>query len=514
MTLARARAQVRTGSGDGYAVHRSTGLGSNVAECPDFRFCDTLTGRALRVQSASSAMPSSTQQLSHIGPGGLKAGKKLSVMDSLQGLQRPHTACAPAVERHLRRYTRSMSAGTSVLHQADPDAYTCTERATAGRVASVSAAGELAVRPGTPVPGIAAPLSVCQWHRQVSGSAADTVQRRPGRSRSTDPSLLTKQSGDPCSKASLTAAKAGARTRIKAPVDCWWDEHRLGSSSGHKHAGSKPSTSSPGGARRNSPRRSSSAGGRRKSRPSSGCDSKEKSAGTSCTKLRSSSLSSHSRTSGSVRLDKSSSLIVGNAQGDMDNTYASATTPASPAPPGKLAGLHTGANLIEHRSSGSNSLMLISKLALPGNGSTAVLGRSLSAGNDSIAGASLSAETSDGSDVGAKASGTCAAFADSLVGSDVCTAEVAIGTAKLARSHGKSPRWSDKTGLRDHGAVDGGYSDDVQSESIAILPLQHGVHRLSEDLGMTGWFEGFCETLIDEFESEWMVGSDSDVEHT
>ena len=440
-------------------------------------------------------------------------GAKKSLGESMT--QRPHTACTPTVERHLRRYTRCMSAGNSGPQRTSTDVFSSAERP-AGRFGSLSAAGELVARPGSPASGFVSQGVIGAWSRHLGGVASDSLERRPGRSRSTEPALLGKLSSN-LDKVSDTAdnmtsvVKPGPRTKIKAAVDCWWDEQRLGAGSTQRSTASGGSVS--GGAKRGSLQRSHSAG-QRKSQTSggkSGRVSGDRLKGSSSrSRPRSSSLTSQGRKS-SARAGKSNELTSSSRQDNPDHRTEYED------PRSHSTGTHSrsgGPQSVVSLSGAANSLTLLSKLALPDTTTSNLgLGKfSLSPALDTEGSAAAEDEVSlqhDGARPGAH---VATPLADRAAVSAKRTVDERLQVQKtpVSRTHSKvqsEGKTSSAAGQLRRSEGDGSPMLKV-ARTQEIVDLQDITYKCSRDLGISGeWFDELCEELLDEWESD----SDEDV---
>ena len=505
--------QGRLGSGDGQGHPLVSAVSPGALDAPDARFGEALYGRSMRVQSASPTMVSNAPGISSGISNSFKGAKK-SLGESMT--QRPHTACTPTVERHLRRYTRCMSAGNSGPQRTSTDVFSCPERPS-GRFGSLSAAGELVARPGSPTSGLVSQGVLGAWSRHIRGAASDGPERRPGRSKSTEPSLLGKLSCNVEKVAdaadSLTAqVKSGPRTKIKAAVDCWWDEQRLGG--GNTPRSTSSSGNLGGGAKRGSLQRSHSAGQRKSQTSSSrsGGDSRvsgDRLKGSSSrSRPRSSSLTSQGRKSSSSagKSNELTSTSIMQDKSDYHGGYEDTRDHSAAAHRSKSA----GSQPVTSSSGPTNSLTLLSKLALPDTTSGYLGLGKYSLPSAPNTGNSALGDTKAGSEQGSSRPGT-------PVTTPIRNADPTAASPK--RSMGQKTQvenasgWGVETKVESQGktrnAAGGARRSDAEgSRTHEIMALQDITFKCSRDFGISDeWFAEFCEELVDEWESD----SDDDV---
>lgn len=189
------------------------------------QFADSLYGHSLRIHPSSFPVARSQHRP-------LSGVAHTNVPQQSTHPQRPHTA--PATERKLRRPSGSTrqrlnfgkaSVSNAADEQLGKDSPTRLSAAP-GHSKTVS------LRPATPPLSSATALGPT-WQRRMRGVTApgDLCDRRAGRGRSTEPLLLRYRSGMPATwsgEASITdsISKGTGRPRLKAPVDCWWDERQ------------------------------------------------------------------------------------------------------------------------------------------------------------------------------------------------------------------------------------------------------------------------------------------------
>lgn len=501
----RTREQGRLGPGDGQR-YLGSALQSGAPDAPDPRFGEALYGHSMRVQSASPTMVSNAPGVSNGISNSFKGAKKSMVEPGTS--QRPHTACTPAVERHLRRYTRCMSAG-NYGQQRSPDVFSCAERP-AGRFGSLSAAGELVARPGTPAPGFVSQGVIGAWGRHVGGVVNDGSERRPGRSKSTEPSLLGKltSSLDNAADAadSMTSVvKSGVRTRIKAAVDCWWDEQRLGGCSSQRNTPSSGSLA--GGAKRGSLQRSHSAGQRKTHAGSS-------KSGQAGDRLKGSSRSTHRPRSSSLTSQGSKSSSKGDKSHGSSNSSSIQEKSDSQADyeeqGGRSAAAQNRSGVSQSATSPSraaNSLMLISKLALPDTGTSYLGLGKYSLSSVLEAACSVAGEDKVGLEEVSSRSASPATPIQ-LADLSVASAKCAAHESKAGVENASGPELEQKTecqatGKMQAAGVQLGSSEAGGSRTQEITALQDITYKLSSDLGITReWFAEFCTELVYEWESD------------
>lgn len=191
------------------------------------QFKDSLYGHALRIHPAASSHLAKFQNrpLSGLVSDAVRSHRSTSP-------QRPHTA--PATERKFRRSTVSLQ---QKLHVDSASAAPETD------VVICDSPGQLqpsrvqirgnSHRTNTKASSIHSPALGPTWQRRMRGvtEPGDLSERRAGRSRSTEPVLLRKLTGVATTwngEASITdvEAKSHGRPRMKAPVDCWWEERQ------------------------------------------------------------------------------------------------------------------------------------------------------------------------------------------------------------------------------------------------------------------------------------------------
>lgn len=190
---------------------------------------EPLHGHCLKVHRAA---PSQTPGCQHRPLSGSAHGSVFTLQSP--SLQRPHTA--PATERKFRGHSQLARQRSGV--DKTPSVAGLAEQLSgdaAGRpLAAAGQSSALILRPATPPSTSPTKALGPTWQRRLRGATApgDLSERRAGRSLSTEPMLLHQQPGIAASWSREVQAipdvigKGPGRPRMKAPVDCWWDERQ------------------------------------------------------------------------------------------------------------------------------------------------------------------------------------------------------------------------------------------------------------------------------------------------
>eukprot|EP00892_Ulva_mutabilis_P009891 jgi/Ulvmu1/7274/UM035_0062.1 len=249
--------------------HQHNPLGPNFGPTSNVpsKFKDSLYGRSLSMHpvASSNIARSQSRPLSGLVTNAVSGQRSTSP-------QRPHTA--PATERKFRRSSSSShrrpNVGKSV---AGTGAAEVPFSESPGKILSARPQPSGAsLRTGALTNSHQVPALGPTWQRRMRGVTApgDFSERRAGRSHSTEPLLFRQEpsianswSGEAASITNVMTRSPG-RPRMKAPVDCWWDERQSNKATPARSRNLFSSL----GAGQGSRMRSSSAG-RRKQRTSS-----------------------------------------------------------------------------------------------------------------------------------------------------------------------------------------------------------------------------------------------------